>query len=107
VPFTSGILKLNLLQVLFRESFSSSEGMNSYFSDVPNTGVVEKYVPSGGALSEQFDKDNATPVSASDLTWSHAVFHTAANRQLGIKSPSWVHRLPVRIGAFHAPATST
>ncbi|OAR02060.1 hypothetical protein LLEC1_06362 [Akanthomyces lecanii] len=32
--------------------------------------VVAKYTPSGGALAEQFDKNNGSPLSARDLTWS-------------------------------------
>lgn len=51
--------------------------------------IVAKYTPSGGALAEQFSKDDGTPLSARDLTWSYASLLTAANRRAGIIPPSW------------------
>lgn len=49
-----------------------------------------KYVPSDGSLSEQFDKNTGTPLSAVHLTWSYASFLTATARRAGIVPPSWV-----------------
>lgn len=51
--------------------------------------VVATYTPSNGSLSEQFNKDTGTPLSAYDLTWSYAAFLSAANRRAGLTPPSW------------------
>ncbi len=51
--------------------------------------IVQKYTPSNGGLSEQFDKNTGSPLSASDLTWSYAAFMTAADRRAGTVPPSW------------------
>ncbi len=45
--------------------------------------VVEKYVPAGGGLAEQFDRATGEPLSAADLTWSYAAFVTMAQRRAG------------------------
>lgn len=52
--------------------------------------IVQKYTPSNGALSEQFDKNSGTPLSAADLTWSYAALLTAvaARNQAGLPA-SW------------------
>ncbi|KAJ5576722.1 Six-hairpin glycosidase [Penicillium sp. DV-2018c] len=51
--------------------------------------IVQEYAPSDGALAEQFTRDNGTPASASDLTWSYAAFLTAAERRAGTMPPTW------------------
>jgi glucoamylase len=51
--------------------------------------IVQKYTPSNGGLSEQFNKANGSPVSAVDLTWSYAAFVTATDRRAGVPGPSW------------------
>lgn len=51
--------------------------------------VVAKYTPAGGALSEQFTKDNGTSISARDLTWSYASLLTAAARRKGLVPEPW------------------
>ncbi|OAA71179.1 glucoamylase I precursor [Cordyceps fumosorosea ARSEF 2679] len=51
--------------------------------------VVAQYTPSGGALAEQFDKNDGSPLSAHDLTWSYASLLTAIDRRGGIVPPSW------------------
>jgi glucoamylase len=51
--------------------------------------VVQKYAPESGALSEQFKRDDGTPTSAKDLTWSYAAFLTAAERRAGTVPPTW------------------
>lgn len=51
--------------------------------------VVQEYTPSNGAMSEQYDRNNGSPLSASDLTWSYAAFLTATERRDGVVPPSW------------------
>lgn len=51
--------------------------------------VVQQYTPSNGSLAEQFSRDNGTPISARDLTWSYAAFLTAANSRQGVVPGSW------------------
>jgi glucoamylase len=51
--------------------------------------VVQEYAPSDGALAEQFTRDDGTPASASDLTWSYAAFVTAAERRAGKVPATW------------------
>ncbi|EGX88765.1 glucoamylase I precursor [Cordyceps militaris CM01] len=51
--------------------------------------IVAKYTPSSGALAEQFDKNNGSPLSARDLTWSYASLLTAIDRRAGIIPPPW------------------
>lgn len=52
--------------------------------------VVQKYTPSNGALAEQFSKDNGSPLSAADLTWSYAALLTANARRSGNVPASWL-----------------
>ncbi|KAJ5178483.1 Six-hairpin glycosidase [Penicillium coprophilum] len=51
--------------------------------------VVQEYAPKGGNLAEQFTRDDGTPASAKDLTWSYAAFLTAAERRDGTVPPTW------------------
>ncbi|KAH8702377.1 putative glycosyl hydrolase, family 15 [Talaromyces proteolyticus] len=51
--------------------------------------VVQKYTPSNGSLAEQFSRDDGTPLSARDLTWSYASFLTAVARRNGTVPESW------------------
>lgn len=51
--------------------------------------VAEKYTPSDGSLSEQFNRDTGVPLSAVDLTWSYASFVTMAQRRAGQYPESW------------------
>lgn len=39
--------------------------------------IVAQYTPSAGGLSEQYSKDDGSPLSAVDLTWSYASAVTA------------------------------
>ncbi|KIJ40940.1 carbohydrate-binding module family 20 protein [Sphaerobolus stellatus SS14] len=48
-----------------------------------------KYTPSNGGLAEQFGKNNGSPVSAVDLTWSYASAITAFQTSTGVLSNSW------------------
>lgn len=54
--------------------------------------IVEQYLPSNGSLSEQFDRNTGTPLSAYDLTWSFASFVTMAQRRSGQYPKSWGSR---------------
>ena len=40
--------------------------------------TVQAYTPSGGDLSEQFDRATGAQTSAKHLAWSYAAFITAA-----------------------------
>ncbi|EKM51697.1 glycoside hydrolase family 15 protein [Phanerochaete carnosa HHB-10118-sp] len=49
----------------------------------------DKCTPSGGGLSEQYDKNTGSPISAADLTWSYASALTAFAARSGFASPGW------------------
>ncbi|OKL59128.1 Glucoamylase [Talaromyces atroroseus] len=51
--------------------------------------IVEEYTPSDGTLTEQFQRDNGAPLSASALTWSYAALLTAAARRSSTVGGSW------------------
>ncbi|CAL5874215.1 uncharacterized protein PFLUO_LOCUS8503 [Penicillium psychrofluorescens] len=51
--------------------------------------VVQQYTPNNGTLSEQFSRENGTPISARDLTWSYASFLTAVARRGRSMPSSW------------------
>ena len=51
--------------------------------------LVEKYVPSDGTLAEQFSRNDGSPLSARNLTWSYASFLTAVAACNGEVSASW------------------
>jgi hypothetical protein len=51
--------------------------------------VNAKYTPSDGGLAEQFNRDNGTPLSAKDLTWSYASALTAFAARGGFIPASW------------------
>ncbi|KAK7430540.1 glycoside hydrolase 15 protein [Neonectria magnoliae] len=51
--------------------------------------IISKYAATNGSMAEQFSKNNGTPLSADDLTWSYAAFLTAAARRAGVVPPSW------------------
>ena len=51
--------------------------------------IFEKYTPPNGSLAEQFSRNNGTPLSAFDLTWSYASFLTAVARRSGQMAASW------------------
>jgi glucoamylase len=54
--------------------------------------VAEKYTPSNGSLSEQFNRDTGVPLSADDLTWSYTAFVTMSQRRAGQYPASWGSR---------------
>ncbi|KAK2464204.1 hypothetical protein APHAL10511_003661 [Amanita phalloides] len=51
--------------------------------------IIAKYTPSGGGLSEQFNRNTGTPTSASDLTWSYASFLSANMARNAVAPASW------------------
>ena len=51
--------------------------------------IAAKYTPSNGGLSEQFSKDDGSPLSAVDLTWSYASALTVFEARNGTAFPSW------------------
>ncbi|MCJ1333089.1 hypothetical protein MMC10_009783 [Thelotrema lepadinum] len=51
--------------------------------------VIEKYMPSGGLISEQFDRNSGAQLSAVQLTWSYAAFLTAVNARNNVVPASW------------------
>ncbi|KAI0100346.1 carbohydrate-binding module family 20 protein [Nemania sp. FL0031] len=54
-------------------------------------GVLQKYIPADGSLTEQFNKTSPfNPTSATDLTWSYAAFISMAERRAKQYPPSWV-----------------
>jgi glucoamylase len=54
--------------------------------------VAQKYTPTNGSLSEQYDRETGAPLSAIDLTWSYAAFVTMAQRRSGQYPASWGSR---------------
>ncbi|OBT61380.1 hypothetical protein VE03_09247 [Pseudogymnoascus sp. 23342-1-I1] len=71
--------------------------------------IVQKYTPTDGALAEQFGRDDGTPLSAVDLTWSYASFLTAMDRRAGAVPPSWgastANEVPATCSASPAAGT--
>jgi glucoamylase len=51
--------------------------------------VNAQYTPQDGSLSEQYNKDNGTPLSAKDLTWSYASAITVFMARNGTAQDSW------------------
>ncbi|TIA56047.1 extracellular glucoamylase protein [Aureobasidium pullulans] len=51
--------------------------------------IAQKYTPQSGALAEQYNRADGTPLSAADLTWSYAAFLTAYNARANVIPASW------------------
>lgn len=51
--------------------------------------IIDAYKYSNGSMTEQFDRNTGTPISAADLTWSYSAFLTAAARRAGQIPRSW------------------
>ncbi|KIM43275.1 carbohydrate-binding module family 20 protein [Hebeloma cylindrosporum] len=51
--------------------------------------INAKHTPANGGLAEQFDRNNGSPLSAVDLTWSYASALTAFAAREGIVPASW------------------
>ncbi|KAJ5088074.1 hypothetical protein N7456_011690 [Penicillium angulare] len=76
-------------------NYSSSSSTYSSLTSAVKTyadgfvSIVQQYTPSNGSLAEQFTRDDGTPTSAGDLTWSYAAFLTAGDRRSGTVPSSW------------------
>ncbi|KAI0412087.1 family 15 glycosyl hydrolase [Xylaria grammica] len=55
---------------------------------------VSQYAQTNGSLAEQYDRNNGSPLSARDLTWSYASFLTAAARRAGVVPAGWAGTNP-------------
>ena len=51
--------------------------------------INAKHTPSDGELAEQYNRNDGSPLSARDLTWSYASALTAFAARDGYKPPSW------------------
>lgn len=67
--------------------------------------IFEQFTPSNGSISEQFDRNTGTPLSAYDLTWSFASFLTAGNARKNIHPASWGEQtaniVPSKVSSSH------
>ena len=75
----------------YKSSSSTYSSLTSAIKDFAD-GFLEinaKYTPSNGGLSEQFDKNSGSPLSAADLTWSYASALTAFAARSGKTYASW------------------
>lgn len=75
---------------------SSSDTFNTLTTAIENyadsfVAVVAKFTPSGGGLTEQYSRNDGSPVSAVDLTWSYASLLTVHGARNGVvaASGSW------------------
>lgn len=99
-----GSLNITATSLPFFKSLYSTAAVGSYSSSTATytsvisavqtfadgfVAVVAKYTPSNGALSEQYDKNSGTPLSAVDLTWSYASALTAFEARAGKTFASW------------------
>jgi glucoamylase len=75
--------------------FNTNSGEFTKITDAVTTyadsfvSIVEKYLPSNGSISEQFNRNTSLPLSAYDLTWSFAAFVTMSQRRAGQYPASW------------------
>lgn len=84
-------LSSNVTTGSYAKSSSAYESLTSAVKTYADgfISVVQEYTPDGGALAEQYSRDQGTPVSASDLTWSYAAFLSAVGRRNGTVPASW------------------
>ncbi|KAF8903104.1 glycoside hydrolase family 15 protein [Gymnopilus junonius] len=99
-----GSITITSTSLAFFKQFSSSITAGTYASSMSTyTSLISgiqtfadgflainaKYTPSNGGLSEQFDKNSGSPLSAVDLTWSYASALTVFAARSGISPASW------------------
>ncbi|EIN06838.1 glucoamylase [Punctularia strigosozonata HHB-11173 SS5] len=99
-----GSLTVTATSLPFFQQFSSSVTAGTYASSSTTfatlttsiktfadgfVAIVAKYTPSGGGLSEQYDKATGAQLSAADLTWSYAAALTAFEARSGTTFASW------------------
>ncbi|KAM0283158.1 hypothetical protein ACHAQH_002640 [Verticillium albo-atrum] len=53
--------------------------------------VAATYIPSGGNIAEQYNRNTGQPLSARDLTWSYASFLTVAQRRREVVGLGWAN----------------
>ncbi|KAE8323689.1 Six-hairpin glycosidase-like protein [Aspergillus sergii] len=84
-------LSSNVTTGSYAKSSSAYESLTSAVKTYADgfISVIQEYTPDGGALAEQYSRDQGTPVSASDLTWSYAAFLSAVGRRNGTVPASW------------------
>ncbi|KAI0016653.1 glycoside hydrolase family 15 protein [Xylariomycetidae sp. FL0641] len=101
---TEGSIEVTSTSLPFFQALDSSFSAGTYgsdsstYTDIYNTvfsyaegfvDIVATYAMTNGSMSEQFDRDDGSPLSARDLTWSYASFLTAAARRAGIVPAGW------------------
>ncbi|KAI1084431.1 carbohydrate-binding module family 20 protein [Whalleya microplaca] len=101
---TEGVITVTDVSLAFFQDFSADVAAGDYASDSETytalfdaitayaegfVDVVSQYTPDGGALAEQFGREDGTPLSARDLTWSYASFLSAVARRAGVIPASW------------------
>jgi glucoamylase len=99
-----GSLTVTNTSLAFFQQFLSSVTTGTYASSTPTfitlTSAVRtfadgflainaKHTPANGGLAEQFDRNNGSPLSAVDLTWSYASALTAFAAREGVVPASW------------------
>lgn len=99
-----GSLTITSTSLAFFQQFSSSVSTGTFPSSTSTfttiTSAVQifadgflainaKYTPPNGGLSEQYDKNTGSPLSAADLTWSYASALTAFAARKGLTFASW------------------
>jgi glucoamylase len=99
-----GSLNVTSLSLPFFRLFSPSITIGSYSSSSSTfkslvasiksyadgfVAVVAQRTPSNGGLAEQFNRNDGTPLSAVDLTWSYASALTAFDARKGVTASTW------------------
>ncbi len=99
-----GSLNVTAVSLPFFQQFNSSIAVGTYTSTSATftalttavynfadsfVAVVQKYTPSGGALSEQYTRAAGVPTSAADLTWSYAAILTTIAARNGLTGDNW------------------
>ncbi|KAI0632385.1 glucoamylase G2 [Trametes polyzona] len=99
-----GSLDVTSTSLPFFQQFSSGVATGTYASDSATyktltsaikdfadgfIAVNAKFTPSNGGLAEQYSRNDGSPVSAVDLTWSYAATLTAFHARTGKAYPGW------------------
>ncbi|KAK7048627.1 Glucoamylase [Favolaschia claudopus] len=93
-----GSLEVTPISLAFFRQFDSNVAVGTYASSTPTfhlphrsrfLEVHAKYTPADGGLAEQFDRNNGTPLSAVDQTWSYAAALTVFAAREGKAPASW------------------
>ncbi|KAJ7583395.1 glucoamylase [Mycena floridula] len=85
LPFFQSLAPPNV--TLTQGSFASGSKVYSSITAAMKR-LCRWYTPSNGSLSEQYDKNSGTPLSAVDLTWSFASFITMIESPFTVSRPS-------------------